>query len=160
MDTNSPPDVHIARWDEEIDLVTATIELDERTILIAVGRGLELRHPRTNLLVDLRRLTAKSYAEIRPAGDRAGLEPPFDGVVVRPKRDAGAIFGADRLDDAENLRPRRSTTSSSSRHARAIAAGSSSPQERDRRRLSLDPRRTHRAARLQLLVSTPHGDLL
>jgi hypothetical protein len=114
-----------ARWDEEIDLVAATIELDERTILIAVGRGLELRHPRANLLVDRRRLTAKSHAEIRPAGDRAGLEPPFDGVVVRPKRDAGAIFGAAASTTPKNLRPRTLTTSSSSCHARAIAAGSS-----------------------------------
>jgi hypothetical protein len=66
-----------ARWDEEIDLVATTIELDERTILIAVGRGLELRHPRTNLLVDLRRLTAKSNAEIRPAGIVPVSNPPI-----------------------------------------------------------------------------------
>jgi hypothetical protein len=31
-----------ARWDEEVDLVAATVELDERTSLIAVGRRLEL----------------------------------------------------------------------------------------------------------------------
>jgi hypothetical protein len=33
-----------ARWDEEIDLVATTVELDERTVLIAVGRRFELCH--------------------------------------------------------------------------------------------------------------------
>jgi hypothetical protein len=80
------------------------------------------------------------------------------GVIVRPKRDAGAIFGAGRLDDAEKFAtpqvddileflPRASD------RRRVVA----SPQERDGRHLSLDPRRTHHAARLQVLVSTPLG---
>jgi hypothetical protein len=45
-----------ARWDEEIDLVATTVELDERTILIAVGRRLQLSHFRIDLLEDLRGL--------------------------------------------------------------------------------------------------------
>ena len=83
-----------ARWNEEIDHVPTTVELDERPLLVADCRRLQLSHHRRDPLVDLGRLALEAH----PPYDPPGIVPVSTASVAAsspgPKRDADVIFRA------------------------------------------------------------------